>query len=113
MQSSAQDHLKHYARRIRDLLRADPAVFAQAAAIGARIRELETFAEDVDPARVRQRLVAVLETARAARAAPWPEKKQRVWQIMFPNMADWLPDDECNQLCFEFAREIERLGLAA
>ncbi len=66
-----------------------------------------------DPARVRQRLVAILETARAAPATPWPEKKQRVWQIMFPNMAKWLPDDERDQLCFEFAREIERLKLAA
>jgi hypothetical protein len=44
---------------------------------------------------------------------PWPEKKQRVWQIIFPNMAKWLPDDEADQLCFEFAQEIERLKLAA
>lgn len=66
-----------------------------------------------DPERIRQRLQAVLETARAAPARPWPEKKQRVWQIVFPNMAKWLPDDERNQLCFEFAQEIERLNLAA
>ena len=66
-----------------------------------------------DPARVRRRLHAVLETARAAPETPWPEKKQRVWQIVFPNMAKWLPEEEADQLRFEFAQEIARLGLAA
>lgn len=66
-----------------------------------------------DPDRVRQRLHDVLETARAAPKVPWPEKKQRVWTIVFPNMAKWLPDDERDQLCFEFEREIERLREAA
>lgn len=66
-----------------------------------------------DPDRVRRRLHAVLERARAAPDKPWPEKKQRVWQIVFPNMAKWLPDEEADQLRFEFAREIERLGVAA
>ncbi len=66
-----------------------------------------------DPDRVRRRLHGVLETARAAPEVPWPEKKQRVWRIVFPNMAKWLPEDEAEQLRFEFARELERLGLAA
>ncbi|MFW2351557.1 hypothetical protein [Qipengyuania sp.] len=66
-----------------------------------------------DPNRVRRRLHGILETARAAPDVPWPEKKQRVWRIVFPNMAKWLPDDEADQLCFEFAQEMERLGLAA
>ena len=66
-----------------------------------------------DPERIRQRLRAVLERARSAPDEPWPEKKQRVWQIVFPNMAKWLPDHEADQLCFEFAQEIERLKLAA
>lgn len=66
-----------------------------------------------DPDRVRRRLHAVLETARAAPETPWPEKKQRVWQIVFPNMAKWLPEEEADQLRFEFAQEIARLGLAA
>ncbi|MBU2586566.1 MAG: hypothetical protein KJ872_00445 [Alphaproteobacteria bacterium] len=66
-----------------------------------------------DPDRVRQRLHGILETARAAPVVLWPEKKQRVWTIVFPNMAKWLPDDERDQLCFEFAREIERLRVAA
>jgi hypothetical protein len=44
---------------------------------------------------------------------PWPERKARMWQTVFPQMANWLPDDEAGQLCFEFAREIERLKAAA
>lgn len=66
-----------------------------------------------DPERVRQRLHALLDTARNAQTMPWPEKKARVWQIVFPNMANWLPDAEAEQLRFEFSREIERLKKAA
>lgn len=66
-----------------------------------------------DPDRVREKLHALLATARNAQTMPWPEKKARVWQIVFPNMANWLPEDEANQLRFEFAQEMERLRLAA
>ncbi len=66
-----------------------------------------------DPERVRRRLNAILDRARAAPDEPWPEKKQRVWTIVFPNMAKWLPEDEARQLCFEFSQELERLEKAA
>lgn len=66
-----------------------------------------------DPADIRQRLHAVLARAKAAETMPWPEKKARVWEIIFPQMANWLPEDEANQLRFEFAQEIGRLKLAA
>lgn len=66
-----------------------------------------------DPEKVRAKLLGLLETARNAETLPWPEKKARVWQIVFPQMANWLPDDEAAQLRFEFARELERLQLAA
>jgi hypothetical protein len=66
-----------------------------------------------DPEKVRQRLKALLETARSAATMPWPEKDARVWQIVFPNMANWLPEEEAQQLRFEFAREMERLRRAA
>ncbi len=65
------------------------------------------------PDRVRQKLHAALDQARGAARMPWTEKEARVWEIVFPNMANWLPEDEANQLRFEFAREIERLKLAA
>jgi hypothetical protein len=44
---------------------------------------------------------------------PWPERDTRMWQIVFPNMANWLPDDEAEQLRLDFAREMERLNRAA
>ena len=66
-----------------------------------------------DPEDIRRRLHAVLETARAATSMPWPEKKARTWQTIFPQMANWLPEDEADQLRFEFAQEMERLKEAA
>lgn len=68
------------------------------------------FAPDTDE--VRQRLRALLTLARDAQAMPWPERDARMWQTVFPQMANWLPDDEANQLRFEFAQEIERLRAA-
>jgi hypothetical protein len=61
---------------------------------------------------IRRRLHALLETARAAAVMPWPERDARMWQTVFPQMADWLPDEEANQLRFEFMQEIERLKAA-
>lgn len=66
-----------------------------------------------DPEKVRQRLLGLLEKARSAETMPWPEREARVWQIVFPNMANWLPHDEAEQLRFEFAQEMERLRRAA
>jgi len=65
-----------------------------------------------DVADVRRRLHELLAKARDAQTMPWPERKARVWQIVFPQMANWLPEDEANQLRFEFAAEIERLKAA-
>jgi hypothetical protein len=62
-----------------------------------------------DPAAVRRRLNALLAKARSASAMPWPERDARMWQTVFPNMANWLPEAEANQLRLDFAREIERL----
>jgi hypothetical protein len=66
-----------------------------------------------DPDKVRLRLKAVIEKARSAEKMPWSERDARVWQIVFPNMANWLPHDEAEQLRFEFAQEMERLNRAA
>lgn len=66
-----------------------------------------------DPESVRRRLKALLATARSAASMPWPEREARMWQTIFPNMANWLPDEEAEQLRFEFAQEIERLRAAA
>lgn len=66
-----------------------------------------------DPESVRLRLKSILEKARSAERMPWSERDARMWQTVFPNMAKWLPKEEADQLCFEFAQEIERLQQAA
>jgi hypothetical protein len=66
-----------------------------------------------DPEKVRQRLRLLLDKARSAETMPWSERDARMWQIVFPNMANWLPQEEAEQLRFEFAREMERLSRAA
>jgi hypothetical protein len=64
----------------------------------------------IDPAEVRQELIGLLEVARAAQeAAPWDRRTQRYHQVVFPQMARWLPSDEATQLCFQFAQELERI----
>lgn len=69
--------------------------------------------DEPDPVVVRKRMRAVLATAKAAHTMPWNDHDARVWQIVFPNMANWLPDEEANQLRFEFAEEMKRLSRAA
>src|SRR5215210_492186 len=66
-----------------------------------------------DPETVRLRLQSLLEKVRSAEKMPWSERDTRMWQTVFPNMAKWLPEDEAEQLRFEFAREMERLKVAA
>lgn len=71
-------------------------------------------AKEMDyPAEARAQLNRVLAEARAAATLPWRERDLRMWEILFPQMAGWLPGDEANQLCFEFERELERLKQAA
>lgn len=72
---------------------------------------VQSFAPD--PERARRKLMVVLEQARAAGSMPWSERETRMWETVFPQMANWLPRDEAEQLCFAFAQEIERLKLAA
>jgi hypothetical protein len=64
------------------------------------------------PARARAKLTSILELARAASSMPWSERDTRMWQTVFPQMANWLPDEEAEQLVFEFQQQIERLKAA-
>ena len=66
-----------------------------------------------DPETVRVRLKSLLEKARSAEKMPWSERDARMWQTVIPNMAKWLPQHEADQMCFEFAREMDRLKQAA
>ena len=59
---------------------------------------------------MRAELTAILRTARAATdEAPWDERTFLYHKVVFPQMAQWLPDAERDQLCFEFAREVQRI----
>ena len=66
-----------------------------------------------DPEKIRTRLTELLHVVRGADSLPWPEREARMWQAVFPNMTNWLPPEEGEQLRFEFAQELERLRLAA
>jgi hypothetical protein len=71
-------------------------------------------APQVDPAVVRRRLLAMLSDIRAAeKKSPWPPETTRLNQLLFPQMANWLPEEERDQLRFEFETELKRLNLAA
>jgi len=66
-----------------------------------------------EPEKIRKRLNRLLKTAREADSMPWNERDARMWQTVFPNMANWLPEEEAEQLRFEFRCEMERLLEAA
>jgi hypothetical protein len=65
-----------------------------------------------DPDEVRAELLAVLAEARAAQSFPWDARRTLYWRTVFPQMTNWLPDDEAAQLRFEFETEMRRLDAA-
>lgn len=78
--------------------------------LGLRLEDTRPDPTHVDPQSVREELNAILATARAAHdEAPWDRRAHRYHQVVFPQMANWLPEDEAKQLCFEFAIELKRI----
>lgn len=78
--------------------------------LGLGLEDTRPDPTKVDPAEVRAELLQLLAIARAAQdIAPWDRRTHRYHQVVFPQMANWLPDDEADQLRFEFARELERI----
>ena len=65
-----------------------------------------------DPEKVRAELADVLAKLRAAEAYPWDARRTLYWRTVFPQMTNWLPDEEAAQLRFEFETEIRRLEAA-
>ncbi|MBR1235190.1 hypothetical protein [Bradyrhizobium sp. AUGA SZCCT0182] len=65
-----------------------------------------------DPDSVRAELYKILAEARAANKLPWEAKTVLLYRTIFPQMANWLPDDEGAQLRFEFEAELSRLKAA-
>lgn len=78
--------------------------------LGLGLEDTRPDPTNVDPDDVRQELRALLAIAKAAQTeAPWDRRTQQYHQVVFPQMANWLPEDEAEQLCFEFARELQRI----
>ncbi len=65
-----------------------------------------------DPDEVRAELLRVLAQARAAQSFPWDARRTLYWRTVFPQMTNWLPDEEGAQLRFPFEAEIRRLEAA-
>jgi hypothetical protein len=61
---------------------------------------------------VRAELHKILAEARAAQKLPWEPKTVLLYRTIFPQMTNWLPDEEGAQLRFEFETEIKRLEAA-
>jgi hypothetical protein len=82
------------------------------AQLGFDLGEAPAQSFDPDVAEVRAELAGVLATAKAAvDDAPWDARTFLFHKVVFPQMATWLPDDERDQMCFEFAREVARIEL--
>ncbi len=65
-----------------------------------------------DPDKVRARLHKILAEARGAQKLPWEPTRLSLYCTIFPQMTNWLPEDEGAQLRFEFETEIARLEAA-
>jgi hypothetical protein len=65
-----------------------------------------------DPDEVRAELLKLLAEARAAQTMPWEPRRVTLYRTIFPQMTNWLPDDEGAQLRFEFETELARLEAA-
>jgi hypothetical protein len=81
--------------------------------------QVELFDEDAaprayraDPDKVRARLHKILAEARAAQALPWQPERVSLYRTIFPQMTNWLPEDEAAQLRFAFESEMARLKVA-
>ena len=65
-----------------------------------------------DPDQVRSELHRILAEARAAQTLPWEPKTVALYQTIFPQMTNWLPEEEAAQLRFDFEAEMTRLKAA-
>jgi hypothetical protein len=65
-----------------------------------------------DPDKVRAELHKILAEARAAQEMPWGPERVRLYRTIFPQMSNWLPEDEAAQLRSAFEAELARLEAA-
>lgn len=62
---------------------------------------------------VRPRLEAVLRQLRDGSSAKWSASELRRWSVVFPQMCEWLPEDERLVMRGEFQRLITEIGAVA
>jgi hypothetical protein len=84
------------------------AVETQPDMFGAEVRP----AYRPDPDKVRSRLHKILSEARGAQHFPWEPTTISLYRTIFPQMTNFLPDNEGAQLRFEFETELARLEAA-
>jgi hypothetical protein len=65
-----------------------------------------------DQDKVRARLQKILAEARSAEIIPWEPSRASLYRTIFPQMTQWLPEDEGTRLRFEFETELARLRAA-
>ena len=68
--------------------------------------------QKITPDSVRAELYKILAEARAAERLPWEPRTVLLYRTIFPQMTNWLPDEEGAQLRFEFDAEIRGLEAA-
>ena len=64
-------------------------------------------------ATVRAEVNKILDIARTARDMPWTQKEVAFWKTVFPQMTNWLPEEEAAKLRSAFMEEICRLESAS
>lgn len=70
----------------------------------------KTRSYEPNPEQVREELNAVLAEAKAAQTGClWDERTLEFHKVVFPQMANWLPDEERDRLRSAFAQEIARI----
>jgi hypothetical protein len=70
--------------------------------------------KQVDPDKIRLWLQSMLADLNGVEnGSPWPHETLRLNRVIFPQMSNWLPAHEREQLCFAFESELKRLNLAA
>lgn len=65
-----------------------------------------------DPDKVRSRLHRILGQARAAETMPWEPTTLSLYRVIFPRMANYLPEDEAARFCASFDEELKRFEAA-
>lgn len=80
------------------------------AQLGLGLEDTRPDPTRIDPQEIREELTAILATAQAARdEAPWDRRTHRYHQVVFPQMANWLPPEEADALRRQFTLELDRI----